>query len=851
MNEYLAFWRIWGLKEKSILFLIFAIIVLLSGLTVYGWNQGLSAIIDWDIYTELREKIFENPPYYLDKFSFSSSSPVWYVSERYIPSLVTIPIQPYYIALFISILGLIFILIGTSKLKGIPFFVGLIALVILFISFRFENIFNSGNNYHFIVLFLFVGGIQWYISNFKSHITEFQKLGIWSIVWILIGFLVYKFSFIKHPFLGIAAYGIAGMMALTAIFIFLSSHEIYVGMLWLVSKNAQKGKNNLLPFLLISFIFMANAALIFSENQKYIDTQSFLVPPIFLFFIQLGLGIWGTRRWLNQSELVSFNQVGLWIYLGLALIASSTLAFAHFTGNDSLKDLIDDLVSICLLSQSVCFLVYVLVNYIQIINQGLEFHKVLYKSPFIPWEFARIAALFLVIFLFSTKNYYGLKQFHAGTKNAVADFHLIEGETKTAEILYASALDYDPYNHKSNLSLASLAISADDKITAIGYFEQSLKKIATPFAYAGISFCLENEDLYFNSLFKLNDGIKAFPDDHHLYTNLAYLQNKTHQTDSVYINLEKAKNLCSTCQPEYANMIGFWIENGKKEALDQKLLANSSTPFSLSSLANRSAIQKILTLDPGKISFEISRDSALNTAQISLLTNVSSNPTWTQSKDIPALLIRNLKNFSQNASYGTLLDYADAHQTYNGRDKIEGIKKLTYLASDNTKYKRIFEQELGITFMSLGLYDKALLSLKNSGDSSSLALLSKSFVKPKLDSLLKLNANNLSSNLSLSTYKNILKRAPLNPYLVAKISDFLLHNNKASEAYNLAFYATDFAPENPILLGSVFQAAMALKQFDYAENTLSQLKSLIPQKDYLVLQQQLLSTKSKIQHWSN
>ncbi len=395
-----------------------------------------------------------------------------------------------------------------------------------------------------------------------------------------------------------------------------------------------------------------------------------------------------------------------------------------------------------------------------------------------------------------------------------------------------SAAKYDGFNHKSNLSLASISLAVGDKVNAGFYFNQSIKKIPNAFAYAGLSNCLESENYYFESIFTLEKGIKAFPKDHHLITNLAYLQAKAKQIDSVYLNLEKASKLCPSCGSEQANLLAFWIVNGKKEALLEKSKSVSNHE-GISYLANKQAIALIANeLTPVSMP-ALKKDSALNVSQLAYIINSAAN--GKAQKGLNLSDIRNLSLNPANQIYGEGLAYALAQEQYFRENKLEGIKKWFGLVNLGSKTEKIYQQNLGLMLIKEGLLNKGLEELEKAGDAASVKTIRSQKLETGIDSSLKQQAIKLSGGLTLSNYMENLNKAPLNPYFINKVADFLLSNKKPNEAYNLAYYATDLLGDNPEILKSIFKSAVALSQFDYANDALIKLNGKISAIEWNVM----------------
>ncbi|MCP9766649.1 hypothetical protein EGI22_01930 [Lacihabitans sp. LS3-19] len=846
MNNHLSFWRIWHNKEKWPLFFGLFIVIFLITFSLYAWNIGLENIIHWNVLSELHEKIISSNSFYYDEFKFSASTPVWYIKERYMPSLVIVNSLPFYILLGGSFVGLSFLLIGFARLKGISFLIGALVLGGILIGLRSESVFLSNSNWPFLVTFVLSGGLYYYFNNFGQKIDTSKNLIFWLLLWALLIIGAYFFSAINQPLLSLAAYGLVGFMLITAIFIFMVSHEIVAGLVWLVSKNSQKGKSSLPQFLLISGIFLVNILLVYLENSKAIEKSSFVLAPIFIFVLSVILGLWGFRQYVDQKEVFSFQRSGVWLYLGFAIISCSTIAFIFATGNDPLIEVAEDYISITQLTMGLSFVVYVLINYIQLLKQGLEVHKVLYKAPFNKLVYARTIAVFLVLFLFSYKNFYAYNQALAGINNTIADFYLKEGDLKTAETFYKKSTHFELYNHKANISLASLALSQNDKINAAFFFNQTISQKPSPYAFAGLSASLENENMYFDALFALQNGLKTFPKNNQLLTNLAYLQGKSNLTDSVLINLDIALKACDKCETENTNFLAFLIENAKLEKLQE--MTNLSENLNYNSLkANRFAIDRILEKENTFADFELTKDSALDMSRAAFLFNAISNPKTENKTKIDAKALMSLQKNSYNEQLFESLSWVFAEQQYYRQSKAEGIKQLYALAEANTKNKLIYNQNLGLWMMKEGIADKAIERLRMAGDLSSVALLENANLQSKMKVDLEKQAQNLSVGLNENNYKEAINKAPFNAFLIKNISDMLSAKNKDLEAYNVVFYAADVNSTSSLLLKTLVKKAIAISEFEYAQDGINKLESMGYLKEASELKTELKTKREKIQ----
>jgi hypothetical protein len=838
MNKDFIFWRDWSAKEKAPLFLSFVSVILLLAYAVFSWLKGLENVISWDIITELKEKTIQTPALYFEQFSFSATSPLWYVTETYAPSLMKVNTTAYLILLFSVLIGLSFILAGLSRLKGVWFLAGALVLALVLSTFRLESVFLVSKNWPFLAAFT-IAGITYYLTNlYASKLTFVTTALIWLVIWsLLIVILLWK-SEINEPLLSLAAYGVIGALIITAIFIFFISHEILASLYHIVSNNSEKGKSSMPQLLVVTTVFLVNALLIYLENAKRIDKSTYVFAPIILYIVSLALGFWGFRSISQQRSWFSYQGVGAWLYLGMALISSAVIGLSYATANEPLVELIEDYISITLLVSGFCFFVYILINFQQIIKAGMPFHKVLYKPPFSRFLLTRIAAVFIIFFVFSLKNRFSFYQLQSGLSNAIADFYLVEGDLKTAETYYKSGANYDLNNQRSNLSLASLASLAGDKVNSVYFYRQSGSRTASPQSILGESRSLEEQDMYFDAIFSLKKGMELFPDEHRFYTNLARLQAKAQITDSVLINVNRALELCKKCEPENANFLAFWIENGKPDKLaEMRDLAGKADGYGFK--ANHVAIDRIIGKETAFNSFEVGADSSLDMSRAAYLLNAMSSPAILNETKITAAALQSFQEKQINDPLYEQLTWAYANQNYFRENKLQGLKQMTALAESSSPLAPLYSQTLGLWLMREGAYSSAIHRLKNAGDSSSVKLLSDSDLKLKLQEKLKTQAETLTKEISFDNYKEVINKAPVNPWLLIKVADFLSSKDKHLEAYNTVLYGQDMLADSPEILKSYIQKALKLSMFDYAEDGLKKLRPLISTSEVLAIQKNI------------
>jgi ribonuclease HI len=824
------FWQNW-LKTERFSFLSFLTILFFS-ITLLGvyWFHGLENVLHWDILSELDEI-----PTVLDTFSdgtlkFTVNGNAYIVRERFLASAMSVNMFANYAFLGLFLLGLNLLLVAFSSMSRYWFLGGMVILAGVLITFHLENVFNTTNQVAFLAAFGIFAGLAFYFNTFAPQISFLKKSILFLALTIIAAVLVIFSAKIQQPVLAIASYSLLSAIVLTAIFILFISHEILAGLVWIVSNSGVKNRNHLPQFLIISSIYLLNVLLIYLEKAQYIDWNILSINPLVLYLVSLALGIWGFRDYCEQASFFNFRTLGSWLFLGIAIISTATIGFAYATANDPLIDAIEDFISYTHLAIGLAFFLYVLVNFIQPLQKGLEVHKILYKPKFFELMLFRMAAVILVFVLISSKNYFNYYQTKAGYYNAIGDFYNAETDTQAAETFYKEALHFDIRNHKSNYALASLAIDENDKENTGVFLKNALEKNPSPFAYIGLSKVLQEKDMFFDALFSLREGIIKFPKNQQLLTNLAFLYEKTKATDSTLHYLTLANENCTQCDLAESNLLAYHLKYDDKDSVKKAMIPAKSSEY-LSLRANRAAADKLLRTN-ASTNIELQKDSTLNISQFALLYNLSSfnNRFFPYtSKDL-----QNIQRKEANNSFYEDLTFAISARNFFKENKLEGLKQLSVLAYDSTKHKALYNQVAGMWFLQQGVYDKAIANLSRAGDISSVEILQKQDYKKTIAEFQIVQAVELLKNVKIKAdFDKILSENPLNPVILSKTLDFYnLSLKKPNDAYNFIFKAVEVNNNSVELWKLYSQQSLKIGMTEYAEDGLIKLKQLATPADY-------------------
>ena len=841
MIRQLNFWRSWSKTQQLLLAALGFLTITLLGLLIgsFYWVQHPNMF--FDTATELNYKFIDIPDITLNGVDFISNEKVFYLKEWYLATNPSIASWVYTLFLAALILGTSLLLAGASYLKGILSGLGFLTIGLFMLFLSPGVLIDVYSQWPFLLGFVLLSLAYMYFQSYAKTASFLLRFIV--IVLLLTGFIayfIYQSAFIA-PMAALSAQSLPFALVIFAVFLFLIAHEAYLAVVWAVSNGAVKGRSSLLTFISASILFLLNCLLVYLENKLTIEESPFILSPIWLFLLSTVLGFWGFRKQYEDQGLFAFSTTGFGLFFGLSIMSIALWFFAFLTHNDSLYLLLDDYTSMVHLVMSVVFFGYIIINFWQLFKQGFNVHLVVYKPKLSRLLLAKTLAVFLLGFLLIQKNIYSYNQAKAAISLSKADSFLLENDATGAESYLKEAIQYDFYSQKGNYTMATLAKAMNDQTSSIYYFKQGTLLRPSEQSFVGLSQSLEREELYFDALFTLKEGLKAYPESAILATNTARLLEKASVMDSVYYYRYIANENCQKCEVEQVNLQAFWIENGLSNKLDSTTKALKQNGY-LANEANQLAIAKITGNAIEQESKPVSK-SDINTAEFAHLYN-----TITQKGNqevLPDSIWTAISSFNASAGLTEELLYLKALQEFQFEDKSKGLKQLAYLAQDSSITAQMYKKDLAMWLLKEGLYDKSKEFFLKAGEPQTVEILENTNFALFLDNRQQQQADELlQSGLTMDNYKSLIKKAPFNAYLVAAVSDFLVKNKKELEAYTLTLNAAEWNESNSTLWKKQVELAVKNGVPDYAETGLVALQQLLPVADYLSFYQLFEKLKS-------
>ena len=734
----LFFWKEWSRSYRLLYLGTLGLVFTALLFFVLAWARGLTNVVSWNVLSELNDLPITLHTFTDGLFDFAVPGTAYAVSEQFVTSAMRV--QPgMAVALLAGICGAFVLLLSAlTRFDRTRYLVGMGTVILGLAFFRFEllEVPGLGSNGLFLGLAGLFGAVSYYFHAFRSDVHIPVRLAVFGGLVAMVVAVLAAFSPVAHPALVVVSYGMPVLLAFSVGFIFFIAAEIVAGLVWLTTASralltggpdagSPLGLRN---FLFISALYFVNLILIGLKNTKAIDWDVLIISPFILFLVSVTIGFWGFRRLVQQQNVVSFRDGGAFLYAGLALLSTLTIAYAFVTANDPIIEVFEDLIVYSHLAMGVVFVAYVLINFLPIFKDGRSVHRILYISKRLELGIFRVIGLFLVVVLVSVGGSIVVRQALAGYNNGLGDLYVANGETASAQAFYGQALEQEFQNHKSNYALASLAMQRNDQPLAAYFFRQATLKQPQPHDYAGLSQTYLQTSLFFEAVKTLQQGLRTFPNSGELQNNLGYLYARTSLADSAYYYLKAATHNADYGQVPMTNLLSLYARNPNVLSADSTLAQNTTETtypsYQANALALRLAAPAYFPADePARPASVLSLDSGsgLDVGHFAGLYNfalANQQPTLTDTTLSETL--RQLANNPSNQDFTDDLLLARAMAEYHRHNHPTAFGLLSQLAEGNPQRGAPYRTITGLLLMEQGLYQTAADQFSENSDTTSI-----------------------------------------------------------------------------------------------------------------------------------
>ena len=708
------FWNNWAKPHKiayQALMFIFLCSLLVYAIT---YASGSSFVISWDVETLIDPVKMNFDTYHIGIFEFPVNIENYVISKSFIATDLQVNAWPAYILLIWLSIFVSLMLSLITDLSRFWFVVSVVLLTLLFVGLKLDYLvlFNAYNKIGLLIAIALYFPSLYYFHFLRNDIGFSVRFFTHITSTVIFAVVIYYFSHVHLPFLHLANYGIFVPLALTAIFALMIGHEIVSGFLRVITSGMLTGESrSLIHFLVFSIVFMVNAVLVLLRNSGRIDLDMYLIGSFWLLTLGAVIGIWGYKlKEMTYSGMFPFYPFGAFLFIGLAITSHLTISYIFISGNDSLMEVIEDIVIYSQLGYSAMFVVYVIANFFDMMRHNVNVGKVLYKPQRMPYFISRFAGVIVIMGLFFKFNMAPYYQSVAGYYAGIGDLYLEADDHLSAAEYYKLSNIYSGTSHRANYALATLERRNGNTTEEIEYLKKAIGKHPTPFAYVNLSTKLLERKKYFESIFTLQDGLSLFTEDAYLLNNLGLSYLAMENPDSAFFYLNNAQYANSSLPEPTANIFALLSKQElsiREDTLDYLL----QQVHDLSSLNNLVVLANNLkkgARDEGMLKFGDPKTE--NPEQLVYNYNKSINT--------PALVdsfyLEKMKVFYDSSNVSWFQDnlyFASALALYRQGDISTALKRLNLLAVQNPEKK--YYSLLGKICMANKAFGLAIENFKN------------------------------------------------------------------------------------------------------------------------------------------
>lgn len=299
-------------------------------------------------------------------------------------------------------------------------------------------------------------------------------------------------------YIGLFSLGVLGLLAASS----LPHLLLQIGL----AQNIHASKQNYRNFYLL---YLALLGL-----ELYRDFNGESLPAAMMLLL---LGMQWSIFWFQISSFES--QVSLRrAYLGLYLLAIPCLVWCIWHQNDPTLRLVYVWNLRCAGLMALLFPIFIYGNFKDIFSKNLALYRVVFKAKTLSLSSLRWGVLILGLgwaFTQESRLYHLLM---ASYYNQVGDLESMGRPSALAKISFQLAHAHSRLNQKSNMALAKLSSSEEEKAQFLTY---TLSKHPHPNTYLFLGQLYKNNDQAFRALFTFQQGLEKFPEDPPLATALA------------------------------------------------------------------------------------------------------------------------------------------------------------------------------------------------------------------------------------------------------------------------------------------------------------------------------------------
>jgi len=670
----LFFWLQWKSSYRTLYVALLILFLASIASVVFAYMYGDIYTIGWNTTGEWKNITLSLDVFSVNQFDISQESQQYLLQKRYIPGNLTIHPWISYTHLAVILVAFVCFLTIISYLDLWLYIAGMTLFIFFIVSMHTEQIgiFGLFNRIPTAAILIIFGGITYYFNAYGKNIGLFIRLGVLSITTILFITAILFSSQINVPLLYVANYSITIPIIISILFMFVVGYDILQFLVVITSFGKSEFKtssNSIWSFIIIGALYIGNLYLVYYNPDFIKEMGIVLLRPFAVLAISAILGIWLFEMKEDVKSVIPFKPLGAILYLTIGIITFSTIAFGYATANDALITTLEYSALYIQIGMGLGIFLYVITNFWNRYKKQEEVYKQFYITYQVPFFVGRGMGWVIVMYFVFSSNRFVFNSGKAGYYNNVADIYLYTEQDDLAVSFYKQAYTYEFQNQRTNYSLGNFYEQRNDKENAFKFYESTLVKKPTQYAYASLSSFYINNNQLFPAMFMLQDGLKKYPNDPHLLNNLGYLYTKFDSSDSAVYYFTRAAALTDDDIPK-ANLLTYFGAQGKFAECAAIIKEENAKP-SETYLANKIGVatlqgKKEATVLPAYLL----SDTTLTSGSFTYLYNYTFNKLAEQDTLLDYTLERYTR-YADNAFYIPNLLYAKAVHLYYSQTNVD------------------------------------------------------------------------------------------------------------------------------------------------------------------------------------
>ncbi len=310
---------------------------------------------------------------------------------------------------------------------------------------------------------------------------------------------------------------------------------------------------------IFTLLYLALIVLIFFRLMGEVDL-GLPLPPTFILFVLVGVLAYLEARVKIRTVTQPYGDP--WVGEGIFLIGFAITAWVWFradlVANTPLSDFLQHLFIYSQLGFGALFFIYLITNFLGIMNTGNAVEKILYRPPFFSLLHMRIGGLLSMLILTIYADGVVGVQFGTASTHLSADYYYATDRTREASILYENSFERYRNNPKALNAVAHIALDQKQPTLAINTLMRSFDTRPQVPDILLLSANLMKVGKVTEALFYLKQGLTHYPDNEYLLNNLALVSSRVNQATEGHLLLSQMEKYAGIRD---ANLIGLEIKH--------------------------------------------------------------------------------------------------------------------------------------------------------------------------------------------------------------------------------------------------------------------------------------------------